>query len=145
MLSSLPAILQAVTPILDKFVSDPDQRDKWGHEISMAVMAKEQEIARMASAERIAQVKVNEAAAASGDPYTSRARPTCIYVMLFLFALGYIVPVCLGIYCQITGVEYNYQAPDVEFAWATLTGLLGFGGLRGVDKYRQSKAEAGTL
>ena len=143
MFSALPAILKAVTPLLDKFVTDPGQRAKFNHEISLAVMEQEQEAARLASQEKQAQINVNREAAASGDKFTSRARPACIYTLLFLFALGYVVPVFLGIYCQVTGVDYSYQAPDVEFAWAALTGLLGLGGMRGWDKHsaRQSFKE----
>ena len=145
MLTGIAEAAKAFLPIINRFISDPDQANKMSHEIALRTMELQRVQLEQASKERIAQVRVNEAAAASADPYTSRARPTCIYVMLFLFALGYIVPVALGIYCQLTGVDYSYQAPDVEFAWATLTGLLGFGGLRGYDKVRQSKAEAGTL
>ena len=141
----LETLIKEFAPALRNIIGDKTAADQAAHELAVLALKADERSKELESLERQAQVKVNEAAAASADPYTSRARPTCIYVMLFLFAIGYIVPVVLGIYCQLTGTDYSYQAPDVEFAWATLTGLLGFGGLRGVDKYRQSKAEAGTL
>lgn len=67
------------------------------------------------------------AEAASGDKYTSRARPSFVYVMLGLLAANYIAFPLLG----KTALAY----PDALF-WLFGSCMLGYTGARSWEKYQ---------
>ena len=81
-MSVLEAIVGPVSKLLDKIIPDPQARDK--AKLELLKLQGDQEMANIT-----AQMQAIVAEAQSTDPWTSRARPSFLYVMyaLILFAV----------------------------------------------------------
>lgn len=83
----------------------------------------------------LAQIAVNQVEAASDDKYTSRARPTILwicgfglaYATIILPILEFVAKVCFG---------YSGEFPKVDWALLSqvMVGILGLGAMRSYDK-----------
>ncbi len=93
--------------------------------------AQESEELQAGITERTAQIDVNKIEAASEDKYTSRARPTIIYICGFGFGYQYILQPFLLF--AITCLDKTIVIPTLDMT-AIGTVLLGLCGLRSWDK-----------
>lgn len=134
----IPALFAAVLPViskvLDRVIPDPMAREK----------AKTDLISAQAQAD-LAELQVTLSAivaeAQSSDPWTSRARPTFLYVM-YLVILLCVLGAVVGIWWpeQVTVASQNMtsllQAIPDQMWWLFGAGYLGYSATRSFDKWK---------
>ena len=126
----LNALIGPVTGLLDKFVEDKDQKAALAHEISTMADRHAQELA-------LAQVEVNKAEAASGSVWKGGWRPFVGWVCGTAFAYHFVIqPLAIFVVAA-----YGMEIPalpefDMGQLMTVLMGMLGLGGLRSFEKYK---------
>lgn len=126
-------VAQLFTSIVGQFHLSPEDKAKF----QAAIDANQTQLALaqldlQKKAEDELQAEVQSASAniradaASGDKYTSRARPSVIYVCLFILTVNYIVFPLLG--------KAALPFPDALF-WLFGSCVLGYTGARSWDKF----------
>ena len=126
------AVLEIVSKGIDKIFPDKSEAAK----VKLRMLELEEE-GQFKEIELKYQAIVEEAR--SSDPWTSRARPSFLYVM-YLLVLG-CVPVALGgvFYPEhmdlfVKGVKGWFEALPQELYWLFGSGYLGYGAYRSFDK-----------
>lgn len=137
MLSIISPILQSVTSVIDKLIPDPLEKQRLKTEMEQVLLSAElqQELARY-------QAIVSEAQ--SSDKWTSRARPSFMYVFytLLLFSIPFGVlyafnPVlAMGV---SAGLQSWFKAVPEELYNVFLYGFLGYSASRSFDKWKGVK------
>lgn len=124
--------------IADKLIPDPQAKAAAALEIQK--MAQAGEFKQMDDALERArmQADVNKVEAASADPFTSRWRPSVGYVCAAGLAYGAILEPCLRLILTASGVTSPLPAVDTALTTQLLLGLLGLGGMRTVEKVKNS-------
>lgn len=120
--------------MIDKIFPDPAERER----VKLALQTQE---GRQALEEMQVQLSGIIAEANSADPWTSRARPTFLYVMYAVIGLCFVGGV-LGIWWpdHATTAAQNIAnllgaIPD-EMWWLFGVGYLGYTGIRGFEKMK---------
>jgi Holin of 3TMs, for gene-transfer release len=145
-MSILDAVIGPLGALLDKIIPDPKARDQAKLQLLQLQGTQDMEALK-------AQLSAILAEAQSPDPWTSRARPSFLYVMyiLILWALpmGLIAAFRPGLATGISTGMNGYLAGIPDSLWALFgTGYLGGaavgegqggGAMKGVTKLRQSK------
>lgn len=137
-MSVIDAVIGPIGKLLDKIIPDPQARDKAKLELIQLQGSQEMEALK-------AQLSAILAEAASVDPWTSRARPSFLYVMyaiiLWAIPMGLIAAVRPDMAKGIATGMNMYLAGIPEPLWALFgTGYLGYtaarawGKAKGVDK-----------
>lgn len=115
-----------------------------------ALIAERTEYARIASAERMAQIKVNEVEAASDDKFKSRWRPATGWVGVIALFMATVPKAVVITVAWCIQVHFTFQQaaagtvpqlpafPDlgVSDAIAILCALLGIGGMRTLERVK---------
>lgn len=134
----IPAVIATALPIignlLDRLIPDPIAREKAKAELLSA--QSQTELAEL-------QVRLSAilAEAQSPDPWTSRARPSFLYVMYFVI-LSCLAGAVMGIWWpdQMTTASQNLAnllAAIPDLMWQTfMAGYLGYSGARMVEKWK---------
>ena len=120
----LEAIIAPVSKLLDKIIPDPQARDR--AKLELLKLQGDQEMATIA-----VQMQAIVAEAQSGDPWTSRARPSFLYVMyaliLWAIPMGLIASVNPAMASGIAGGMTAYLRGLPEELYALFgTGYLGY-------------------
>ncbi len=132
----LEGLLAPITTLLDKIIPDPKARD-----------AAKLELLRLQGAQELEAVKAQMSAilaeAASPDPWTSRARPSFLYVMyaiiLWAIPMGMIAAAQPQMAKDIATGMNAYLAGIPEPLWALFgTGYLGYTAARQWGKAKGS-------
>ena len=134
----LPALAGLLTPLvgqlIDRLFPDPTEREK-------AKLALIQQEGQQALKEMEVQLSAIVTEAASPDPWTSRARPTFLYVMYAVIGLCFVGGI-LGIWWpeHATTAAQNIAnllgaIPD-DLWWLFGAGYLGYTGVRGFEKMK---------
>ena len=134
----LDAVVGPVSKLLDKIIPDPQARDK--AKLELLRLQGDQELATIG-----AQMQAIVAEANSADPWTSRARPSFLYVMygliLWAIPMGLIAAVDPRMAEGIAGGMTAYLRGIPEELYALFgTGYLGYtaartwGKVKGVEK-----------
>ena len=137
----MPIIESLIAPIaglIDKIIPDPHARD--AAELELLKMQGSQEMETLRT-----QLSAIVAEAQSTDPWTSRARPSFLYVMyamiLWAIPMGLIAAVQPKVAANVAAGMTAYLAAIPESMWALFgTGYLGYtaartwGKARGFDK-----------
>lgn len=137
-MSLIEAVIGPIGKLLDKIIPDPQARDKAKLELIQLQGTQEMEALK-------AQLSAILAEAGSVDPWTSRARPSFLYVMyamiLWAIPMGLIASVRPDMARGIADGMNAYLAGIPEPLWALFgTGYLGYtaarawGKAKGVDK-----------
>ncbi len=137
-MSLIQGILSPITQLLDKIIPDPRARDAAKLELLKLQGSQEMDVLRV-------QLSAIVAEAESTDPWTSRARPSFLYVMyamiLWAIPMGLIAAVRPEMAKAIATGMNAYLAGIPEPLWALFgTGYLGYtaarqwGKAKGVDK-----------
>lgn len=137
-MSLIDAVIGPIGKLLDKIIPDPQARDRAKMELLQLQGTQEMEALK-------AQLSAILAEAGSTDPWTSRARPSFLYVMyaiiLWAIPMGLIAAVAPDIAKGIAGGMNAYLAGIPEPLWALFgTGYLGYtaarqwGKVRGVER-----------
>lgn len=88
----LDTLLEAVVkPVIGKLFPDPEKQAELSLKLTEMQQAGEFKEIDTAAQNALAQIEVNKIEAASSDPYTSRARPTVVYVGAGALLYGYVV------------------------------------------------------
>jgi Holin of 3TMs, for gene-transfer release len=137
-MSLIDAVIGPIGKLLDKIIPDPQARDRAKMELLQLQGTQEMDALK-------AQLSAILAEAGSTDPWTSRARPSFLYVMyaiiLWAIPMGLIAAVAPDIAKGIAGGMNAYLAGIPEPLWALFgTGYLGYtaarqwGKVRGVER-----------
>jgi Holin of 3TMs, for gene-transfer release len=137
-MSLIDAVIGPIGKLLDKIIPDPQARDRAKMELLQLQGTQEMEALK-------AQLSAILAEAGSTDPWTSRARPSFLYVMyaiiLWAIPMGLIAAVAPDIAKGIAGGMNAYLAGIPEPLWALFgTGYLGYtaarqwGKVKGVER-----------
>ncbi len=137
-MSLIDAVIGPIGKLLDKIIPDPQARDRAKMELLQLQGSQEMEALK-------AQLSAILAEAGSTDPWTSRARPSFLYVMypiiLWAIPMGLIAAVAPDTAKGIANGMNAYLAGIPEPLWALFgTGYLGYtaarqwGKVKGIDK-----------
>ncbi|HEX6218826.1 MAG TPA: holin family protein [Sphingomicrobium sp.] len=137
-MSILESIVGPVSKLLDRIIPDPQARDR--AKLELLKLQGDQEMATIA-----VQMQAIIAEAQSPDPWTSRARPSFLYVMygliLWAIPMGLIAAADPGMAQGIAGGMTAYLRGIPEELYALFgTGYLGYtaartwGKVKGVEK-----------
>jgi hypothetical protein len=137
-MSLVEAIIAPVSKLLDKIIPDPQARDR--AKLELLKLQGDQEMATIA-----VQMQAIVAEAQSPDPWTSRARPSFLYVMygliLWAIPMGLIAAADPRMAAGIAGGMTGYLRGIPEELYALFgTGYLGYtaartwGKVKGVEK-----------
>lgn len=137
-MSLIDAVIGPIGKLLDKIIPDPQARDRAKMELLQLQGTQEMETLK-------AQLSAMLAEAGSADPWTSRARPSFLYVMyaiiLWAIPMGLIAAAAPDMATGIANGMNAYLAGIPEPLWALFgTGYLGYtaarqwGKVKGVDR-----------
>jgi len=137
-MSLIDAVIGPIGKLLDKIIPDPQARDRAKMELLQLQDSQEMEALK-------AQLSAILAEAGSTDPWTSRARPSFLYVMytiiLWAIPMGLIAAVAPDTAKGIATGMNAYLAGIPEPLWALFgTGYLGYtaarqwGKVKGVER-----------
>jgi Holin of 3TMs, for gene-transfer release len=137
-MSLIDAVIGPIGKLLDKIIPDPQARDRAKMELLQLQGTQEMEALK-------AQLSAILAEAGSTDPWTSRARPSFLYVMytiiLWAIPMGLIAAVAPDTAKGIANGMNAYLAGIPESLWALFgTGYLGYtaarqwGKVKGVER-----------
>ena len=123
-MSLIDAVIGPIGKLLDKIIPDPQARDRAKMELLQLQGSQEMEALK-------AQLSAILAEAGSTDPWTSRARPSFLYVMytiiLWAIPMGLIAAVAPDMAKGIANGMNAYLAGIPEPLWALFgTGYLGY-------------------
>ena len=128
-LDPLTAALDVGKTLLDKFIPDKDAANKAKSEYELAILNADVE-------SRKDQAAINQAEASSSDPFTSRARPTIIYICGLGLIWAYFLSPLLGWFSVV--FHWTQQPPEISTEGLTtlLLSILGLGALRTAEKLK---------
>jgi len=131
-MSIIEGIIGPIAKLIDKIIPDPEARDRAKLELLKLEGGQEMEAIK-------AQMSAILAEAASADPWTSRARPSFLYVMyallLWSIPMGLIAAVQPDMAAEIAKGMNAYLAGIPEPMWALFgTGYLGYTAARAWGK-----------
>lgn len=130
MIGLLTALVGPVTDIISKTVTDKDEAAKMAHQI--ATLADQQ-----AHQQVMAQLKVNEAEAASGSLFKGGWRPCCGWVCSLALAYTYIVQPFLTFALLAFGVDLPPLPTLATYELLPiLLGMLGLGSMRTFERFQ---------
>ena len=137
MLNILTSLLPLVSDVLDKVVPDPKAR-----EAAKLKLIQEAQAGKLKEVEK--QLSAIVAEAQSKDPWTSRARPTFLYVVYLLILVS--IPMAL---VHAFNPELSLRLIEGFHGWLSAipesivtlfgVGYLGYTGARSYDKYKRLK------
>jgi len=137
MLSILTSLLPLISDVLDKVVPDPKAR-----EAAKLKLIQEAQAGKLKEVEK--QLSAIVAEAQSKDPWTSRARPTFLYVVYFLILTS--IPMAL---VHAFNPELALRLIEGFHGWLSAipesiitlfgVGYLGYTGARSYDKHKGLK------
>ena len=124
----LGPILEVGKTLLDRFVPDPEKKRE--AEMELVRMAADGELKQT-----IAQLEINAREAAHPSIWVAGWRPYFGWVGGTAFAYVGIIKPLLTWAASIKGWPVPPDI-DTEFLWVVVSGLLGIGGLRTVEKFK---------
>ena len=137
MLNLLTSLLPLVSGVLDKVIPDPKAR-----EAAKLKLIQEAQSGKLQEVEK--QLSAIVAEAQSKDPWTSRARPTFLYVVYLLILVS--IPMAL---VHDFNPELSLRLIEGFHGWLSAipesivtlfgVGYLGYTGARSYDKYKRLK------
>ena len=121
----LEKLIDPISNILDKFVTDKDLKQKLEHELKT-------ELHRA----NMAQIEVNKEQAKHSSLFVSGARPAIMWVCcLGLFWTFFLAPI-LNWFIVISGSSTSLPAIQTEGLLTLTLSLLGLGGYRSFEKFK---------
>ena len=125
----LQALIGPVSSLLDKFVTDADQKAAFAHEIATMAEKQAHEVA-------LAQIEVNKMEA-QGNWFQSSWRPLVGWVCAIAFGWHFVFQPLLIFILTYAGLPVP-DLPDFDMSalLTVLGGLLGLGSLRTFEKFK---------
>lgn len=137
MLAILAPILSSVTSVIDKIIPDPQEKARLKAEMEQALLSADLE-------RELARYQAIVAEAQSPDKWTSRARPSFMYVF-YILLLSAIPMGVLYAFQPVTamgvaaGLKAWFSAIPDELYNVFLFGYLGYSATRSFDKWKGQK------
>lgn len=136
-------IIDAGLKILDKVIPDAQAREKAKLELMQAQSRGELDLIN-------AQLSAIIAEAKSEDPWTSRARPTFLYVVYFFIVMAFPMGIVFAFHpdaaANVTeGVKLWLEALPDEVYYLFGVGYLGYTGARSLDKRAKMQSSDSSL
>jgi len=122
-------LIGAIMPLLDKVIPDKTEAAKLAHEIATLTERQAHELAKL-------QIETNKAEATSHSIFVSGWRPFTGWVCASSLAFNYIA---LPVGGYIGGFFLDAPMPeplDMDVMLPVLLGMLGLGGIRGLEKVK---------
>ena len=132
-MSLLAALLPILDNVLGKVIPDPEAKAK--AQIELALLQQNGELKELET-----RMSAILAEANSADPWTSRARPSFMYVFYFIIVMMTVVFPVLGIFNQDAMDAFyknsasGFAAIPEELWWTFGAGYLGYSGARTMEK-----------
>lgn len=123
--------------LIDRLFPDPEQKAK--AELELLRMDRDGETTELAE-----RMKAIVAEASSEDPWTSRARPSFLYVFYGVILSLTVVAPLIGVFFPgqmetfFSNVQRGFKAIPEELWWTFTAGYLGYTGFRTMDKRKRS-------
>lgn len=126
------SVIELESAILERVVPDPKERAK--AELELLKLEQEGQFSELKQ-----RMSAIVAEAQSEDPFTSRARPSFLYVMYGLFTLctvGSVVGIWFPgeVFQASENMQQLFTALPEELYWLFGSGYLGYGAFRSYDK-----------
>ena len=127
----LTALIGPVSKLVGKFIEDKDVKNKLSHDLATLAQRHAQELAK-------SQIEVNKTEAQSRHWFVASWRPfigwTCGIALMWHFVLSQFI--------LFFATMFGYSLPalpefDMGSLMTVLMGMLGLGGLRTFEKYKQ--------
>lgn len=123
--------------LIDKFIPDPEQKAR--AQLELLQMQQSGELKHLEI-----QMSAILAEANSSDPWTSRARPSFLYVVYLIILaaipMGFLHAIRPEVATSVaTGFKAWLDAIPEEMWWLFGAGYLGYTGARGLEKMRKGK------
>lgn len=130
----IPGVFDAASRVLDRIIPDPEARER-------AKLALLQADGQQALAEMQVSLSAILAEAQSADPWTSRARPTflyVVYVVILLCVAGSIIGIWWPgeVFQAAQNLSRLLNAVPESLWWLFGAGYLGYTGARSFDKWK---------
>lgn len=123
---------------LDRIFPDPEQKAK--AQLELIRLQQEGEFKEVEQ-----QLSAILAEANSADPWTSRARPSFLYVFYFILIFLIVFAPAIGVFYPdrmqvfFANVALGFAAIPEELWWAFTAGYLGYAGARSFEKVKKAK------
>lgn len=133
LLSAVPALLEVGGKLIDKLIPDPQAKAK--AQLDLLSLQQNGDLKELET-----RMSAIIAEASSTDPWTSRARPSFLYVFYFVIlsltvvapVIGVFNPDAMSLFFSNVGKGFDAIPEDL---WFTFTaGYLGYAGFRTVEK-----------
>jgi hypothetical protein len=125
----LDTLIGPVTSILDKVVTDKDERARLAHEIATLAERNAHEVA-------LAQANVNAVEAGSKSVFVSGWRPAAGWACVTGMAMNFIVLPLVNLALAIADSEVRIENLDLSVMMPVLIGMLGLATNRTVEKLK---------
>lgn len=132
-MSVIAALIPLLSGVLDKVIPDPAEKAK--AQLELAVLQQNGELKELET-----RMSAILAEANSADPWTSRARPSFMYVFYFIIIMMTVVLPVVGIFNPEAMAQYyansklGFEAIPEELWWCFTAGYLGYSGARTFEK-----------
>jgi len=133
LLSTVPALLEVGGKLIDKLIPDPEAKAK--AQLDLLALQQSGELKELET-----RMSAIVAEASSADPWTSRARPSFLYVFYFVILSLTILAPMIGVF-HPNGMEVffgnvgkGFDAIPEELWWTFSAGYLGYAGARTFEK-----------
>lgn len=132
-MSILAALIPVFSGVLDKVIPDPTAKAK--AQMELAVLQQTGELKELET-----RMSAILAEANSADPWTSRARPSFMYVFYFIILMMTVVLPFIGILNPDAMTQFyansktGFDAIPEELWWTFTAGYLGYSGARTFEK-----------
>lgn len=133
LLALAPTILGMGEKLIDKFFTSDEEKAK--AQMQLLLMQQNGELKELET-----RMSAILAEAQSADPWTSRARPSFMYVFYFVILMLVFIAPIIGIFSPeamkafYDNVSYGFGAIPEEMWWTFTVGYLGYSGARTIEK-----------
>lgn len=118
-------IATGIAKIISLFKVDPNIALQKQTEIEEIQLGMVRDAAAQVAAQLQGQLEINKAEAASSDKFTSRARPTIMYICAVAMGSNFIVSPFATWIGQLCGKNVSYPTLDMSVMMPVLLGILG--------------------
>ena len=132
-LSAVPALMEVGGKLIDKLIPDPASKAK--AQLDLLALQQSGELKELET-----RMSAIVAEASSTDPWTSRARPSFLYVFYFVILSLTVVAPVIGVFHSegmelfFNNVGKGFAALPEELWWTFSAGYLGYAGARTFEK-----------
>jgi hypothetical protein len=130
------SIADGVGKIISLFKVDPTVALQKQTELQEIQLKMQSDAAAAYAAQLQAQANIDQTEAASTDKYTSRARPTILWVCGCAFASNYVVAPFATWIAALSGHPIQYPVLDLSTMQPVMLGMLGLAGYHAYEKVK---------